>query len=573
MERLLLTNRKGGYALLGEPLRSRFEGVYAKKDSLFKFIESIAFDRPADSATNLLWCVERQRGSCRERMLMPTGRDSLLIDLTEPIEMTLFMDCKEPYDNKTWGREYEAATDRGIVVITFRKRNDSREEQGKEYELYLAAAGDSLEYIPLRQWEEHSYSLDASRGSQPSTRWVYAAAKLRSKRISIGMATTRDEAIKQAKDTLKNADKIMKEEEQRMADLLNEEPEGKNGIARRCCVAALDALSLDDGIYAGLPWFFQFWARDEIICTKGLMLAGKTHLAKMILMRHLASLKDGWLYSNPESRLKAADAPGWLFLRLRDLIEHDELSTTKTLGAAERRVVMDKVTSYLDNVEQRLDHGLLPTGPLETWMDTSFEGDDRSGCRIEIQALVLASCRLYTKLTKRIHNVELIMNAAVKKQLVKGTSLLDGKDDNTIRPNIFIAAYAYPALFTRKEWAAIFKKALPSLWLPWGGLSSIDRHSPLFSAKYTGEDNRSYHRGDSWFWVNNLAAMAMLRADKSLDKKANAILAASVREMMTMGASGFCAEVSSAEALRSEGCLAQAWSSATLLELLHETQG
>jgi glycogen debranching enzyme len=149
--------------------------------------------------------------------------------------------------------------------------------------------------------------------------------------------------------------------------------------------------------------------------------------------------------------------------------------------------------------------------------------------------------------------------------------LADGLDDWTVRPNIFIAAYVYPELLSKTEWTLCFKNALPKLWLSWGGLASIDKNNPLFTPRYTGETRQSYHRGDSWFWINNLAALVMSRTNKAKFKRyIDAIAKASAKEILTSGAVGHHAEVSSASRLESQGCMAQAWSDAMFIELVEE---
>ncbi len=136
---------------------------------------------------------------------------------------------------------------------------------------------------------------------------------------------------------------------------------------------------------------------------------------------------------------------------------------------------------------------------------------------------------------------------------------------------MFIAAYVYPALLTNKEWEVCFNNILPKLWLEWGGLSTIDVSSPYFCDGYSGENPKSYHNGDSWFWINNLAAMVLYRINKRKFKRyIDKIVKASTQEILWGGMIGHHAELSSAKELRSEGCLSQAWSSAMYVELINE---
>jgi glycogen debranching enzyme len=203
----------------------------------------------------------------------------------------------------------------------------------------------------------------------------------------------------------------------------------------------------------------------------------------------------------------------------------------------------------------------------------------RKGSFIEVQALFLSMLRMHNdlaKLTKTkalFKGIEKDYQEAVRKFFFKDGMLLDTYPDeaNNIRPNIFLAYYAYPDLLSKAEWKLAFDNALKELWLDWGGLSTIQHKSPDFKQEYTGENDDSYHNGDSWFYVNNYSALAMYRLDSAYyAKQIDRIKHASREELLFSGFIGCAAEVSSAKSLRSEGCLSQAWSAASYVELLYE---
>jgi glycogen debranching enzyme len=228
-------------------------------------------------------------------------------------------------------------------------------------------------------------------------------------------------------------------------------------------------------------------------------------------------------------------------------------------------------------------------GPKETWMDPADgEGKDmRSGARVEIQALMLAAYDFAEYLRNLLWKEKTLDFVKFREELVDNTRrflfrdgmLWDGYDheslDRTVRPNVFLAYYVYQNLLFREEWINVFRKVIDACWLSWGnewgGFSSIDKGSPLMRWEHTGMNNESYHRGDSWLYLNNIAAACMHRLDGyGFREHVKKIRAASVAEMNTMGFIGQCAELSSAKELSSKGALAQAWSAATLIELLHE---
>ena len=163
------------------------------------------------------------------------------------------------------------------------------------------------------------------------------------------------------------------------------------------------------------------------------------------------------------------------------------------------------------------------------------------------------------------------MRERVKAHFVSGRFLLDGVGDPKIRPNLFLACYIYPNLLAGEEWESAFDAVLPELYSGWGGVSSIGKSDPLYCPAYIAKDDQSYHRGDSWYWVNNLVAIVLNRVNKEKYKGIiETIAQASAKEISEMGIIGYHAELSPAEVQGSTGSLAQTWSSALYIELMHE---
>ncbi len=559
----LLTNRRGGYCSFSSTPNSRFEGLFFLRGKMFKTLADIELTQQITKLQNQLASVVRERGSLKETLFMQ--EDALVYELSAQSEVTLVFDCREIYDDREWGREYEVFKEEGCLLIHYQKKNDSREKQGLEYELWTAVYGKGLQYKPLKQWKEQTYRFDEERNSWPWKRHVYSACTVKLKSCVFGFGTSKQEAIQTAKRVFARQQKP----EQRISQLVHrfhaKLPE--LDVAVKCAVNALDSLAVDDlGIMAGLPWFYQFWARDELVSAKALMLMGNHKLVKNILMRHLNKLPEIHSYSG--STKKAVDAPGWLFLRFEewlDILDAND-SREEYLNPGELLQLKAKLKQYLESP--------VSACPEETWMDASFGGDDRAGERIEIQALFLGSCRLWRALTGETLEIESKLKQETRKLFWTGAYLRDGAGDDTIRPNVFIAAYAYPELLSRDEWILCFETILKKLWLPWGGLSTIAQDHKLYCKNHTGADNKSYHRGDSWFWLNNLAAIVLHRADSvKFETEIKRILNASTHELLYLGVSGFAGELSDAETLASKGCHAQSWSNALYVELVKELFG
>ncbi len=556
----ILTNGQGGFSYLTEKPSSKYEGVFFYQNGkMFKTIANLHFHEPEHDSANLLWGAERTREDKNETLFMPDGHNALILEISKPSEFLVQLDCKEITDNREWGRDYKITTKDKTIIVHYSKKNDEREEKGDEYTIYMAVTGD-MHMMPMERWDPLSFGFDRRRHSPPYQRWVYSAFKLKGKKFSFGFGLTEEDAILQSKQAYKNSSQLQESKENHIESIVVERKKyTPMTIAYNCCLASLNSLLVEqEWLMAGLPWFYHRWKRDELISSKALMKISPA-LRKKTLLYYLHS--NGWA-SNNESELAAVDAPLWLFFRIQDLIP--------TLNPAERSLVLKHLTSYLDFI--KLEDGLLHNNSKETWMDTTWQDKDgRNGARIEIQCLLLSACKTYTLLIGKNHHLEAEVKSAVLKHFWNSKYLKDGSADNTIRPNVFIACYAYPELLSKKEWTTCFKNCLSELWLPWGGLSSISQKNSLFTAEYTGETNQSYHRGDSWYWVNNLAALVMHKIDAvEFQKEIKAIAEASSRDILELGASGHHSEVSSAKEQTADGCQAQAWSAAMFIELIDE---
>ncbi|MFP4112151.1 MAG: amylo-alpha-1,6-glucosidase [Candidatus Woesearchaeota archaeon] len=572
---------------------------------MHKIIESIYLKNSRISEIkNNLSNIERI-GTSFEEFSMPFEKTVLyqVKDSLSPIILEL--DCRKIYDFNTEGRIYEIEEDDEdkIIKIRYTKFKDSSLNE-KDYTLALAikSLDNNIEIEKTDSWLAKRYSYDDSR-SESKEFWIYQALKINIKsnystRLLLSAGKDIKEAVKRLKETEENlqektdANKRYLEEFYGLRELKKEVPEDIY-ISYINSIRSFDDLvvKIDEtiGIYAGLYWFFQFWSRDEAISTIATIKLEKYALAKDILLRNSENiLEDGRIPNRfPHSDLGSADGVGWCFLRLYQLITH--LNSKQILYTffkdTELRKIRDNLVKSIDLLNHKhTEDKLAVSGKKETWIDTSpNDCDNREGARIEIQALRLAMYRFAKKISsilasdeeEKYDDMEYEMKEIVKERFLVDENiadgLLNGNPDMTSRPNIFLAYYIYPELFSKEEWTKAFDQALSKLWLKWGGLSSIDKDSPLFQKYYTGENNLSYHRGDSWFFVNHIAAISMYRLDKAkyMDK-INAIIKASMNEILYSGIIGASAEVSSAGKMESKGAWQQAWSSATFIELIKE---
>lgn len=578
----MLTDKSGSYAFLRENPSSRYEGLFLFDSGImYKTIENINVKNRGAlrKIKNKLYCVERNFSNAAETFFMPRNSSSMIYELDKAREIEIFLDFKDSYDNKEFGRYYDIFWEDNCMVIRFTKRTDRLEDPTsgmEQYSLYLAISSDASNenHGKAEHWVQRHYDFDEKRNSGPFFRHVFHALDIFGKKFVFSMSRDKSKAIEQAQNIFHNLGNVKENEKSFFHNAFSDKAEkikkgGEFGneiaLAYLSCLNSLDGLALKSGnigILAGLPWFFQTWSRDEAISLSASSKIDNNFAGKLIRDRLGKIQENGRLprIYYKEYNDTNADAIGWIFNRafnFKDKIDFLE-SLKKSIQAT---------------IQNYYGQGLISNGCKETWMDTEACSAGRPGFNIEVQALALSTLKCAYSLTNDAYykkiGEELKSNVLAK--FWNGDFLADNLDHKFIRPNLFLAYCLYPELMPRNDWEKCFDNALEALWLDFGGLSTIDKRSPLFLPSNTGEDPRSYHNGDSWFWINNLAAVAMIKLNKKkYDNYVRKILDASTKDILWEGIIGSHSELSSAEKLEAAGCLNQAWSNAMYVELVDE---
>jgi glycogen debranching enzyme len=533
----LLSNNLGDYLWMNESVISRYEGWFCRvNEKMLRVIETIEVEGGGKvlEIQNFFNHIERKRENVDEIFYLSQDGHNFTYELNERKSINIFFDFRESYSS-SHTKEYRFKKENDFLIIEFNPH------------FYLVVK--SEEGSNVKEIVNRNYAYDEKRNSFPYNRDVYKGISLTGKKFIFAVGESKKEAINELKKiTLKN---VLKEESS--IDFLC----GKNALSNLL-------ITKEKGIYAGLPWFFHFWQRDEAICLKSIIDINP-ELGKEIFFK---LLKNG-LKRGPGG-VKNIDSVGWTIKRLDDILPFlNETEKEKTKREI-KRILEEILWSFTEN-------NLFVSKAHETWMDSL----ERDGARIELQAMKInmykALGSLVVKEKEFYKKMENEMKSEVKKIFFDGKNLYDGyypkskKLDKVIRPNIFIAAYIYPELLSKKEWITCIDNALEKLWLDWGGVSTLDKENENFSEYYTGENSKSYHQGDSWFYLNNLIAVILYRLDsKKYNSYIKKIIEASKEELLYRGVVGCHGEVSSAKELRSEGCVNQAWSSAMYLEAKKE---
>jgi predicted glycogen debranching enzyme len=587
----LITNKKGNYLSLGKKNFSHTQGLLFfehERWELYKTIEDIKLDKEMTSIKNGLSSVERlYKDDTVESFNL--FNNSLVYSVHNYTgELVLELDFREIFNYDDKGRIYSITKEDDIIIIRYDKFTD-HSLSVIDKTRFLAIKG-AREFKQIGEWLKKDYSYDTRRGSK-SEFFIYKALSIPVNghaELVFSFSDDKEKAKEHVEQIYENVHYLMHSIEKYMVHTFK-----SHDLALDIAMKALDDLVISTeskersvGVLAGLPWFYQFWARDELISLKALMLQDKHNLVKSILFKYLAKISDDGLiqsrFPGTNADVKSIDSVGWLFLRLREYIE--TLVSKKILNSYLSLSELIAIKRALEKAIHGLVHnhtigGLVINNSQESWMDT--KPANRRGACIEIQALFLSMINLHnyiaslTKSKQLFKGIEKEYKEKVREAFFDGETLYDSLTEeaasDAIRPNVFLAYYIYPDLLTKKEWKTVFDDTLKALWLDWGGLSTINHTNSLFRAEYTGVDDASYHNGDSWYYINNYAALAMHRLDKEhYAKQISRIVQASKEEMLFSGFIGCCAEVSSAKQMKSEGCLSQAWSMASFIELLHE---
>ncbi len=574
-----LTNKRGGFVYQKTVLDSRYNGWYIAEDGeRVKILESIASAGDIHEIRDLSYGVEVIKTAHTESYMMPTGMNALVITMDTERKATLFFDIRRIFDMQEWNKHYTISVNKDAIIVEFVKKDQYTGRD--DLKMFVVIGGEFHQPVVRDNWQQRHYALDEQRKSTPYVWYVYEGLQVSARQLICTAAHSLQQAMKEFMYVKKNLPLMMEREKERAEALQknisvnNVEPfintVNKKDVrtARRAAEISVASLVMDGGespfVYAGLPWFSEYWTRDTLVSWNAIQAVNPV-FAKHILLQFLDGIQSNGLLPNLMSvpTVTNRDSIGWLFLRLGQSIDHqryadDELK--RIVGKLERSLgILEK-----DFLRDRL----FVCRRQDTWMDSLT---NEQGAYIEIQALMRQMYELAYRLTKHPawREKSVALREAIREQFVHEGIIYDDAAHQHIRQNAFLAYYIDPELFSAEEWEALFAGILPKLFCVWGGISSLDHTAPNFHAAYSGEDAQSYHNGDSWFYLNNIAALALFQVNaERFAETISAILAASTKDILWGGIMGGGSEISSAGAYDPQGCLVQLWSAALYRELV-----
>ena len=289
-----------------------------------------------------------------------------------------------------------------------------------------------------------------------------------------------------------------------------------------------------DGIYAGLPWFQEYWGRDSFIALPGATLVtGQFEVAARIL-RSFAAFQNRDPQSPLYGRLPNIVKPSELdyhttdgtprfVMALRDYVDYSgDIALARTLYPVVSASIEGALSNFTDS------SGYLLHADNETWMDARREPDKasyspRANRANDIQALWVQQLEAgvaFANLNQRPDDAarwqevanrvrshfsgDFVVNGAVADHLNP-----DGSADTQVRPNALFAFDLLDRATQRRELTRLW----PQLVYPWG-VATLAANDPGFLPYHWApgqwHKDAAYHNGTIWPWLDGIAMQRMI---------------------------------------------------------------
>lgn len=441
------------------------------------------------------------------------------------------------------------------------------------------------------------------RGSAFSPVRLQSVGRRRVQTIAFAVADSARMAEAIAEDVTANPRIYAKHRRARMETLLRESAVETNDKRFDKALAwaklSLDALIMNQvtkGIFAGLPWFNNYWGRDTFISLPGAALVtGRFNEAKQIL-RSFAAFQQAdstWtdygripnLVTTTEKAYNTADGTPRFVMMARAYVER----------SGDSSFVSEVYPIILRSIEGTLKYhtdslGFLTHGDAETWMDAV--GPDgpwspRGNRANDIQALWARQLDAGKWFAARVgdvvsearwHNAEELVRANVPKYFILQGKVSDhlkqdGARDTKSRPNQIFVSH----LVNDPTREAILGTVTNELTYEYGvaSLSQTDEYFHPFHEypPYYPKD-AAYHNGTVWTWLQGELISELCRFGHQ--EVAAKLTANTVHQILDRGAVGTQSELLDAiprpgeKEPRLSGTFSQAWSLAEFIRNFYD---
>jgi len=419
-----------------------------------------------------------------------TIRNKLEKEFSVKFESEIAINIREKFEN--WhNRTYSIKVDNGKIEISSEKGNV----------IFTSIPKGKIELYP--NYKDHYPNNEKQRCFIPGNyliKLILPPKKSNSIIFVFGFGEKESIASKNLEQTISNLDELIKERKNEIESLFE-----KNKIKTnfenledlfRISLLGLNSLFMEfpfgKNLIAGLPWYIEFWGRDSLWSSLGLIEIGEFEKVKEIL-ETFSKFEKNEMIPNFIDYYKNVSYNSIDSSLLFPIVFEKYVFYSKDLNFLKEKIeILERIFFFLSQREN--ENGFIYSNSNETWMDTI----ERNGYPIEIQALYIQSLISFSKL------LNLLKDQRSSKVLKKAKTTLKnlkefwienegfyedslGKRFFSINP-IFLNLFDLDKNF-KKSFSYIEKNFKTKF-----GISCISKKEEIF-------DSSSYHLGACWAWL------------------------------------------------------------------------
>ncbi len=467
-------------------------------------------------------------------------------------------------------------------------------------------AGNSASAVRL--WQRKTPSVDKSAPSWIALSFLNSASK---SIFVIAAASSSSEALELSRNVQENLSNLIKARKQRMEDLLHASYVKTGNLELNIALAwaklSLDALIMNQaqsgipvkGIFAGLPWFNNYWGRDSFISLPGAtFVTGNFRDAREILASFARFQEKDSTSTNygripnlvtPNSiAYNTADGTPWFIKQMYEYVKHsNDTALLRELFPVVKRSIEGTLKYHTDSL------GFLTHGDAESWMDAvgpNGPWSPRGNRACDVQALwyyqlligsftadYLTEYHLAGTWRAIADSVEKHFNKYFvdrENKLVYDHLNSDGTPSHELRPNQLFCLDIVNSRDVREAMVKTVSEAL----IYEHGVGTLAQTDSNFHPYHHYEPNyvqdAAYHSGIVWTWLNGQAIYALTRNDRQ--DLTYTITKNMVHQILERGCVGTLSELLDAHVRPGEteprlsGTFSQAWSLAEFIRSFYE---
>ena len=580
------TNR-GGAFFYGESNRANspgWEGFHDEGHSYLQDytleIDGVRLDRAAARATIYPDYIRREYpGGIVEEMHPADSIAAFIVTVTSPRPIEV------RFTPVPGGGGGDFETRGGESSVSLARRNHLRRGAGEDYPAWITFFAPGF-----------SPSVPPSAAQGMYTPPSLAAPRGKSRTIAVAVGDTPGASEQLARFAAREWPALARRRRARMERLLastwTETSDRRFDRALAWAKLSLDALTVGGGgIYAGLPWFADYWGRDTFIALPGAALVSGRFAEARRILALFASFQQRDSLSRDFGRIpnrvtatdtayNTADGTPRFVMMVKEYAER----------SGDRRFALMMYPVILRSIEGTIRYhtdslGFLTHGDAETWMDAA--GPDgpwspRGNRGNDIQALWSAQLEtgeyfatLIGDVTsaRRWHDLRLRLKGNFLKYFVTRSGIADrlrrdGTPDMTLRPNQIFTA----GLLDEVQRARMIDTVVSRLTYGYG-VASLGQEDPGFHPWHEYPPfypkDAAYHNGTVWTWLQG-PLISLLCAGGEQETAWN-LSAGSIHLILDRGAAGTLPELLDALPRpgevepRTSGTFSQAWSLAEFI--------